>query len=113
MKYSGMAFFAACAASAATGGPISKFDDRAPNAEFHSPRKMEDVERCLLDLDGQLAPQVYRQPDRPDDVLLVWLKAGTLAGITDGKVELHREGEGTKVRSYIRTSQLEACAPRS
>lgn len=94
-------------------GPISKFDDRPPDDEYESHRKMEDIERCLIDLNGQLAPQVYRQPDRLDDVLIVWPKAGTLAGIADAKVELRRLAGTTHVRSYLKTKQLFECAPRA
>lgn len=31
-----------------------------------------DVERCVIDTDNIGKPWVYRQPDRPEDVMLVW-----------------------------------------
>lgn len=87
-------------------GPISKFDGEAPNIDTVSPRAMFEIERCLLDMDGQPIPYVYRQPDRPDEVRLIWTYPN---GITGGRADLARHGEGTRVRIWLRARQARAC----
>lgn len=97
----------------AASGPVSKFDSKAPLAEYDSVRKLEDVERCLLDMSGQFAPTVYRQPDRPDDVMLLWSKPAEAAGITAFRLDLHRTPAGTHVRSWMPAKQVAECAPKA
>lgn len=47
---------------------------RAKPPEFTAdvPKNLFDVERCIIDTDNIGKPWVYRQPDRPEDVMLVW-----------------------------------------
>ena len=47
---------------------------RAKPPEFTAKVAMNlfDVERCVIDTDNIGKPWVYRQPDRPDAVMLVW-----------------------------------------
>lgn len=94
-------------AIAASAGPLSKFEERAPVAEFQSSAKMEDIERCLIDVDGWLAPRVYRQPDRPDEVSLVWIGPN---GMATGKVELKRSSTATLIKTWMPAKQVRSCA---
>ena len=91
-------------------GPISKFDDKAPEAELSSSKPLGDVERCLIDLSGIPAPNVYRQPDRPDDVTLLWLANGSFNGTAIGRADLHRTPSGTRVRLWLKDKSAQACA---
>ena len=47
---------------------------RAKPPEFTAdvPMNLFDVERRIIDTDNIGKPWVYRQPDRPEDVMLVW-----------------------------------------
>lgn len=105
MRAIAAAICVACASGSAAG-PLSKFDDRKPELEITAPSKLEDIERCLINMDGWLAPIVYRQPDRPDDVSLLWLGPN---GLASAKVELHRSGSGTSVKSWMPAKQVAAC----
>lgn len=97
--------------AAVAEGPISKFNEKAPVADYRSGRKMEDIERCLIDMDGWLAPNVYRQPDKPNEVTLLWITGGLSAGKAAARVDLLREPGGTHVRSWMPAKQARACAP--
>jgi hypothetical protein len=90
---------------------MGKFEARALAADYRSPAKLEDIERCLLDMNGWLIPNVYRQPDRPDDVMLIWLGGGAAAGIAAARIDLHRDLNGTHVRSWMPAKQALVCAP--
>lgn len=103
-----MIVLAFLAGIAAQDGPISKFSDRAPAYEGETERKLEDVERCMIDMRGQLAPSVYRQPDRPDAVTLIWTVPN---GQTAGRVDLARVPTGTKVVAWLSVKQITSCAP--
>lgn len=92
---------------AAFGGPISKFNEKQPSLALNSPLKLEDVERCLIDMDSVYAPYVYRQPDRPDAVTIIWTSG---AGASVGRVDLARAGSGTRVTSWLKMKQVEICA---
>lgn len=90
-------------------GQIGKFDDRAPDLEYASGKTMEDIERCLI---RQLSPPLsYRQPDRPDDVMLVWMAGGVSAGNAAGRVDLHRSGSRTLVKAWLDRKYVTLCAP--
>ena len=91
----------------AHAGPITKWDSKKVVADYVSTRALEDIERCLIDMDGAPAPTVYRQPDRPDQVVLLWLANNT----TQGRVDLKREAGGTRIRSWVNMKQVPACAP--
>lgn len=96
------------AATAHAEGPISKFQSKAPEATFMSSAKLEDIERCLMDMNGLFPPTVYRQPDRPDEAMLIW--RGSM-GLTLGRIDLHRDGDRTKVTSWFAAKQVAGCAP--
>lgn len=98
------------AAAAADESPISKFDSKPLKAEYVSPAGIFDIERCLIDLQA-FVPQVYRQPDRPDEVMIVW--AGqSLPGIANSRVDLKRVAGGTAVRSWVSLEKVSRCAPK-
>jgi hypothetical protein len=87
-------------------GPISKWNDERPRIQVISKAPMFDIERCLIDLEGSPAPQVYRQPDRPDEVTLLWVVENT----TVGRADLKRIAGGTEVKIWAKGNQMRACA---
>jgi hypothetical protein len=90
-------------------GQVAKFDAKQPLADYETPAKMEDVERCLISV--LAPPQVYRQPDRPKEVMIVWPGTGLSAGSAAGRVDLTSRGSRTHVRAWIAKSIVLGCAP--
>lgn len=45
-------------------------------------KNMYDLERCMIEVDGPIMPHVYRQPDRPQRVLMVWDGGGGVGGVS-------------------------------
>lgn len=45
-------------------------------------RRMYDLERCMIEADAPIMPHVYRQPDRPDRLVIVWDGGGSLGGVS-------------------------------
>ncbi|WP_404713201.1 hypothetical protein [Sphingomonas sp. MMS24-J13] len=91
-------------------GPISKFEDRSPTADFDSAAKSGDIERCLIDLEGMNIPRVFRQPDRPDRVTIVWQVAGYMSAPLTDRVDLIDAPAGTHVRAWFNRKRLDQCA---
>lgn len=91
-------------------GQVAKFDDRRPIAEYETVARLEDVERCLIR--AVSPPQVYRQPDRPDDVTIVWTGVSISAGNAAGRIDLSRRSGRTLVRSWMPEKMTLSCAPR-
>lgn len=89
-------------------GPISKFDDRPPVADYKTAVNIYDVERCLIDMEGWRVPNVQRQPDRPDESKLIWFGHD---GLTKARLDLKREGSQTHVRAWIEEPEVKRCAP--
>lgn len=89
-------------------GPISKYRADQVKADYVSSRAIGDIERCVIDLDGRFAPNVYRQPDRPTEVTFLW-NAGS--GVTVGRVDLQATASGTRVKAWAFEKQVRACAP--
>lgn len=89
-------------------GQVAKFDGRSPDAEYVSTTRLEDVERCLIRTGSP--PQVYRQPDRPDEVTLVWTAGGVSSGNAAGRVDLKKVDGGTGVKAWLGHKQVKACA---
>ncbi|MDK2757533.1 MAG: hypothetical protein KYX66_12435 [Blastomonas fulva] len=104
----------ACAAlmlpAAAAAGPISKWDDRAPEFDYVSRANLHDVERCILDANGWPLPMVYRQPDRPDSVTLMYVD-GT--GLAAGRIDLKVIDNILHVKAWDAPKAIIQCAPRS
>jgi hypothetical protein len=99
----------AASASQAGAGPISKFDNRPPVGEYETSRSVEEIERCLIDMDGWLAPNVYRQPDRPNEVTLLWISGGTPAGTAAARIDLRKTASGSHAKSWMPAKQALAC----
>ena len=100
------------AQSAISAGPLSKFSERSPVGDYISSRSLEDIERCLIDMDGWLAPNVYRQPDKPNEVKILWISGGMSAGLSAARVDLTKTPDGgTRVISWMPAKQAKACAP--
>lgn len=92
-------------------GPISKWDERAPDLSYASSAPIYEIERCLIDMPNAVAPSVYRQPDRPGEVTLVWPNQ---FGNSIGRVTLSGSDTRTAVRSWrVRGESVLSCAPRS
>ncbi|MCC4232654.1 hypothetical protein LL253_08115 [Sphingobium soli] len=101
--------FAAVAYAAQAAGPISKFDNRDPVGEYDTDLPLEDVERCLIDMEGWLAPNVYRQPDRPNRVTIIWISGGVSAGLSAARIDLSKATKGTHVVSWMTAKQALRC----
>ncbi len=91
-------------------GQVAKFNGRSPQAAYVTAAKLEDVERCLIGVGSP--PQIYRQPDRPDDVTIVWTASGVAAGSAAARVDLKRDAAGTRVTSWFSEKMVGPCAPR-
>jgi hypothetical protein len=101
--------FTAClllAASTVTAGPVSKWTDAKIAFEGHSKKQIFDIERCLLDWGRYGFPFIYRQPDRPDDAMLLF-SSGT--GVATGRIDLKHVDAGTHVRSWFPRNEIEQC----
>ena len=99
------------ALAALIDGPLSKFSDHKVEAEYDSATLSGDVERCLLDLTKPGLPLVYRQPDRPADVTLIWSAKGPFSATATWRVDLHAQASGTHVRSWLPSNWAQGCAP--
>lgn len=96
---------AALIATPAVAGPLSKFDGKPPSLTLSTATALPVVERCLVDAD--LAPFVYRQPDRPDDVTLIWTIGN---GVAISRVDLHQAAGATSVKAWNADKQAKKCA---
>lgn len=74
--------------------------------EGHSSKSVYDIERCLLDWGRYGFRFVYRQADRPDDVMLLF-SSGT--AIVTGRIDLKRVEAGPHVRSWFPRNEIEKC----
>lgn len=93
---------------AAVAGPFSKYETRQLEHDYQSRAKIFDVERCIIDVDGWPPPLVFRQPDRPNQVTLIWTEdAG--AG---GRLDLIQKEAMLQVRGWSRVPKaITTCAP--
>ena len=91
----------------AVDGPFSKFDAHKPEFEGRSDLAVNEIERCMLDIGGKYGPPtVYRQPDRPDTVTMLWIDKQT----TMRRIDLRKDGNGTLVRAWHPRDQAADCA---
>jgi hypothetical protein len=98
---------AALVASPAHAGAISKFESKPVAFSGTVSKSLEDIERCLIDELGKYGPaNVYRQPDRPDDVTITWTSRGWT---TIGRLDLKRDARGTKVTSWMEEKDIRPC----
>jgi hypothetical protein len=80
----------------AVAGPISKFDGKKPDIEIVSSIGLFDLERCLTDMDGWPVPFIYRQPDKPNEVNILWVVQST----TKARAHLAKVDGGVLVRIW-------------
>ena len=91
----------------ALAGPISKFDEKKPDIEQVSTVPLFDLERCLTDMDGWPVPFIYSQPDKPDEINILWVvqsttKARAHLKVVDGGVAVRIwNADGTQSRSCV------------
>lgn len=88
--------------------PISKFDTRPTDLDVMSKRSVSEIERCLIDVDGWPPPHIYRQPDRPNHEVLVWVPLGS--PFTHARVDLEASEGGTHVRAWKFSQQARICS---
>ena len=96
----------ALTSTTAWAGPISKFDSRPIAYKALLGAKLEDVERCLIDVGKMGLANVFRQPDRPDHVTLTWSSG---AGVATARVDLDRDQDGTRITSWLERKDLLPC----
>lgn len=89
-------------------GPISKWNDKEPVADYVSMAALYDVERCIIDYPKMAAPYVYRQPDMPGETTILWTNQH---GNTIGRVSLKQEASGVRVLAWAPRKMLVECAP--
>ena len=95
---------------------IGKALERPITARYESRKNVYDLERCLILLDGPGVPIVYRQPDRPNQLMIVYTGGGTSVvnvltieqqeSLT--KLEI-RESRGIIGAASKRTPPIESC----
>lgn len=90
-------------------GPVTNMDADPIRQEYFSAANMYDAERCLLDLDGAVMPIVYRQPDRPDTVMLVYSADQSAHGAM--RIDLTNTAQGLHVVARTKFKQVKDCAP--
>lgn len=93
------------AASADDTGGVRK---KTPEFTATVPVNMYDVERCVIDTDNIGKPWVYRQPDRPNDVMLVW-ESSDFGNAT--VLEMHKEGGTTTMKFWGRNKAWRKAQP--
>ncbi|WP_156441537.1 MULTISPECIES: hypothetical protein [Sphingomonadales] len=94
--------------AAAMAGPISKWDSRTPEYRYVSSASMYDAERCMIDTEGWPASIVYRQPDRPDRVTILYVQPD---GKTRARVDFVTKPDGLHVTSWDGPKAVRECAP--
>lgn len=94
-------------------GPLSKYDNDAPNLVYSTGAGIFDVERCLLDVNGTPVPHKIWQPDRPDRLTLIWLNP--VSGAVSARLDVIREGDSTAITGWSIPKKmgeiLRECAP--
>jgi hypothetical protein len=53
-----------------------------PVASQTTSKGLYDLERCMIGVDGPSMPYIYRQPDRPERVTVVWDGTGGMGGVS-------------------------------
>lgn len=99
--------------TSAVAGPLSKWDSRQPDVAYVSTANINDIERCLIDLDGANGmPVVYNQPDRPQRRVMVWSGG---EGDSSSRIDLETVPNGTRIVAWkLRPKNpkfFDACVP--
>jgi len=102
-----------CNWAAVHAAHIGKFDSSPADTIYTSSANVNDIERCLIRLDGAGGvPHVFSQPDRPAQRLIVWINDNNDAA---ARVDLEGISAGTKVAAWRAVKKnpqkFEACAP--
>lgn len=87
---------------------IGRVRQKTPEFTATVALNMFDVERCIIDVDNIGKPWVYRQPDRPNDVMLVWESTD----FGDATVlEMRKEGNSTSLKFWGRNKAWRKAQP--
>src|SRR5690606_8208467 len=89
---------------------VAKWESKQPSVAGYVDQSMFDIERRLIHIDRMSVPYVYRQPDRPDFVMLIWQGR---PGVTKARADLSRAGAGTTVKIWMDNDEARRCAPIS
>lgn len=69
-------------ASPALGADVAGLMKTVPVFSTATAKNMYELERCMIEVDGPIMPHVYRQPDRPQRVMMVWDGGGGVGGVS-------------------------------
>ena len=92
-------------------GPISKWEEKAPDVKYVSSAKVYDIERCLIDIPKVNAPLVYKQPDRAGEVTIIHTNQ---YGVAVARMTLSAIAGGTQILAWewnVLNPALQSCAP--
>ncbi|MBY0621687.1 hypothetical protein [Sphingomonas ursincola] len=88
-------------------GPISKWDDRLPDFDYVSRVSLYDFERCIVDSEGWRIPHILRQPDRPDQAMLLYMDDSGVAG----RIDLVVKDGLLHIKGWKAPKRVTTCAP--
>ena len=88
---------ASAVATPAAAINIKEAAQRRVEAEASSIKSLYDLERCIIDIDAGTAPNIYSQPDRPNEALIVYSSSGLIYALI--QLEKSQTGTALKVRS--------------
>lgn len=91
----------------AGAGQLSGFERKAPDIESSVGRNIWDIERCMIDAKDfpYPPPSVYAQPDRPDQVTLIWQFQGKALR----RIDLTKSENGTRVKAWHPSPEARSC----
>lgn len=101
---------AVCSGVICGAGPLDGFF-KGPGEEHSSRAALGDIERCLIE-NSSAAPLVYRQPDRPNVVTLIWENTFTKPSIPVARIELVQGPDAVTVRSWKDGSKIVGKLPQ-
>ncbi len=76
------ALFAASIPAAVVAADLGGLLKTQPVFTQTTDKKLYDLERCMIEVDAPIMPIVYRQPDRPQRVMLVWDGGSGVGGVS-------------------------------
>lgn len=92
----------------AIAGPISKWESRTPDYQYTSSANIFDAERCIIDADGWPVATVYRWPDRPNEVMIIYTNGINMA---EGRIDLKLIDGQLNVKAWNAPKAITICAP--
>lgn len=72
----------AIAPSAVWAADLAGLINTTPVFTTATVKRMYDLERCMIEVDAPIMPHVYRQPDQPERVMLVWDGGNSIGGVS-------------------------------